>query len=576
MYFLSGLILALIGFLWTGIAEEQEKYTDYSDDLSGYCQAVANLNYIPATRLRLKTAQPSRYLVLCKTQNQDIDLESTKPSRIVRGPENRYVLVYDSWDQAAEAVVSLKTEKGVLYAEHDTEVKVSSEDGSGKTVSFRSKGATRINLEKYLLLAQQYGVSSQTVAVIDSGVSRHSLLNGRIKSLGYDYVDADNDPTNDLSGHGTHVAGIIADCTMDTQVWIYPVRVLNSVGSGKMSNVVSAVLEAIDVGVDVINLSLESFEMSEALDDAIEEARDKGTTVVIAAGNSACDTSKVCPAHLTGEGIIVVGSVEGAIDDYQRADYSNYGSSVDLYAFGSEISSCSRSGGYVVQSGTSMAAAHVSGVCALIGLINSGISPQTIEKRLISVCQGTDIRVLDTNGFVPISEGFYLTNIRLCVGDTLQVPVAATPIASNAKIDWISSNDDIISIDNGVLHAKNAGTVLIKVRCMGFEETQISATVIEKNGVIVTFPSELRVLSEEALMGTGCQKIVIEEGLESVGNRAFANCKELQTVIIPKSVTEIEEKILDGSEHAVAICKADSVALTYAIENHLQYIVTVK
>lgn len=570
---LSGLLLALMGYTCTGFTEELGITTDYSDNLQEYCHAVAALNNIASSSTGLREARSSTYLVMCRTIGQDVPFFVTKPSQIVRGPENRFVLVYESWEKADKAVVWLQSQSKVRYAEHDSTVTASAE--GNETISFRSQGATQLNLGGFLQLAQRYGTGSQTVAVIDSGVSNHSLLSGRMKLKGYDYVDADADPTNDLTGHGTHVAGIIADCTADTPIWIYPIRVLNSVGTGQMSNVVSAVLEATEANVDVINLSLESFEMSEALDDAIESAENQGVIVVIAAGNHSCDTSGVCPAHLTGEGIIVVGSAETSETGYHRADYSNYGKSVDLYAFGTNINSCSRSGGYVVQSGTSMAAAHISGVCALMGLTHPGLSPQTIEKRLKSVCRGTEIRVLDTIGFVPVFEGFCLNSIVLCMGDSLQLPIVAMPITSYATIKWNSTDDNLLSIDdNGCLRANNPGIVEITANCLGFADSHIAVTVSSGDGETVSLPASLTHIDDDAFMGTGVKHIVLPESIESIGNKAFSECVYLQTIEFPGNVTEIGENILDGSEQTVILCSSNSTVHEYAKEHRLQFILT--
>ena len=573
MIILSGLLLALMGFMQVSYADIQSIISDYSDDLQGYCHAVAELNYSPSSSMRLREARTTRYLVMCRSNGQqEISFADTEPLQIVSGPDGRFILVYDSLEKAEDAIAWLRTLDDIMYAERDSVVTASADDG--QTISFRSEGAEQINLGGYLLLAQQYGTGSQTVAVIDSGVSNHSLLSERMKSKGYDYVDADTDPTNDLSGHGTHVAGIIADCTTDTPVWIYPIRVLNSVGTGQMSNVVSAVLEATDANVDVINLSLESSKMSEALDDAIESAVNQGVTVVIAAGNHSRDTSEVCPAHLTGEGIIVVGSAEALETGYHRADYSNYGNSVDLYAFGTNINSCSRSGGYVVQSGTSMAAAHVSGVCALMGLTHPGLSPQTIEKRLKSVCRGTEIRVLDTIGFVPVSEGFCLNSILLCMGDSLQLPIAALPATSYAAIEWNSTDDSILSIDdNGYLRANNPGIVEITANCIGFDDSHIAVTVSSGEGETVFIPARLTCIDDDAFMGSGVKHIVLPESMESIGNNAFSECVYLQTIELPGSITEIGDYILDGSKQAVILCDYSSTALEYAKANRLQYII---
>lgn len=555
----------------SGYAEEIVN-ADYSDSLELFCRAIADINYVSEQESSQRTTKSVRYIVMCKTNGTDVAFEKTEPLQITKGPENRFILVYSNDTKAEEAVQWLQQQTGILYAERDSVVEACSTE-EATTTEFYSEGAKLINLGGYLQLARSYGSGSQTVAVIDSGVSTHNRLRSRMKTYGFDYIDVDADPTNDLSGHGTHVAGIIADCTEGTQVWIYPVRVLNRAGSGQMSNVVAAVLEATDIGVDVINLSLESSEMSSALDDAITGAVKKGIAVVVAAGNSSCDTSTVCPAHLTGEGIIVVGSVEASEGSYQRADYSNFGNSIDLYCFGSNINSCSRSGGYVVQSGTSMAAAHVSGICALMGLTHPGISPQVIEHRLESICTEPALPVPDMTGFVPVSEGFCLQNLTLDAGDVLYLPVQAVPSTSHADISWQSTNQDILAANqDGCLQAISAGTTELTAHCLGFDEVRITVNVLDATCSSISLPPAMTVISDEAFMNSGGKHIILPDGVEEIGSRAFANCGNLQTINIPASVNEVKDDLLANSEQAVILCGSGSMIEAYAFEHKLQYI----
>ena len=339
---------------YAGSAEES---LDYRKNTRGFCDKIAELN------IELDSAKPApgkrsaqKKMVLFQTNTAPLDFEDAgfQPVCVVYGPRGFSALICTDADTA---LAWLHKQSAVSYAEIDAEVTGCSQEDGGASVTFQSWAAQAAGFDEYLEFAAAWGSGSCTVAVVDSGVYRHSLINSKIHSLGHDYVDNDDDPTNDLHGHGTRVAGIVADCTRNLPVYVYPIRVLDADANGKISNVISAVLEAIDTHVSIINLSLSTFAESELLESAIRNAISSGIIVVAAAGNYACDASEVTPACMTDAGIIVVGSADAG---GSRSSFSNYGASVDLYFYGRNISSCSRSGGYVTDSGTSMAAPHIS------------------------------------------------------------------------------------------------------------------------------------------------------------------------------------------------------------------------
>ena len=136
-------------------------------------------------------------------------------------------------------------------------------------------------------VSKRAGDQSVTVAVLDSGVDfTHPYLSGRLLNNGFDYVESDEDPSDDY-GHGTSVAGIIVDCTQGLNVNILPIKVLDYSGEGNNESIAEGIDYAIEQGADVINLSLSITEniLAEPVDEAIDDAVEAGIIVVAAAGN---------------------------------------------------------------------------------------------------------------------------------------------------------------------------------------------------------------------------------------------------------------------------------------------------
>ena len=132
-----------------------------------------------------------------------------------------------------------------------------------------------------------------TVAVIDTGVSRARDFTGTKFAKGYDFVNDDDDPSDD-HGHGTHVAGTIAETTNNGEgvaglafdAAIMPLKVLDEWGSGNVADIADAIRYAADHGAKIINMSLGGPFPNKVMQDACAYARDKGVLVVCAAGNS--------------------------------------------------------------------------------------------------------------------------------------------------------------------------------------------------------------------------------------------------------------------------------------------------
>ncbi len=220
--------------------------------------------------------------------------------------------------------------------------------------------------------------------VIDTGVKiNHAQFGGRA-SYGYDFAGGDR-YADDCNGHGTHVAGTIGGSTYGVakKVKLVAVRVLDCQGSGYLSDVVDGVDWVTENAQKpaVANMSLGGDGRSTALDAAVQDSINSGVTYVVAAGNENVNAYRVSPA-----GVAAAITVAATDARDRRAPFSNWGSTVDLFAPGVGIRSAYKGSttATAVMSGTSMAAPHVAGAVALVLDAVPGYRPAQVRDYLVT------------------------------------------------------------------------------------------------------------------------------------------------------------------------------------------------
>lgn len=228
------------------------------------------------------------------------------------------------------------------------------------------------------------------IAVLDTGVDlTHPEFAGRLLP-GFDFVNQDAVPADD-DGHGTHVTGIAAAAMnaaggvgVAPLASILPVKVLAAGGSGTTLWVMQGLDYARTQGAHVINMSLGLSVDDPLVREAVADAYAAGCTIVAASGNGG-GSPIAFPAG--DEEVISVGAVGsgGTV-----TSYSQYGPTLDVVAPGDAVYSTWMGGGYAVQSGTSMAAPFVSGLCALIRGDFPGIKSWELEAFLRDHTRNTD------------------------------------------------------------------------------------------------------------------------------------------------------------------------------------------
>jgi serine protease len=244
------------------------------------------------------------------------------------------------------------------------------------------------------------------VAVIDTGVTQVGDLADTKFVDGYNFLNNSTDARDD-HGHGTHVAGTIAESTNNRLgvagvaygASIMPLKVLSARGSGSVAGIAQAIRWAADHGASVINMSLGGPMSMGSMANAVKYAHDKGVVVVAAAGNDGRGKVGYPAAY---PGVIAVASTQF---DESTTFYSNWGKEIDIAAPGGNTRVDQNGDGkpdgvlqhtivpgdigktdYLWFMGTSMASPHVAGVAALV--VGSGVrKPEAVEKILLGTAR---------------------------------------------------------------------------------------------------------------------------------------------------------------------------------------------
>lgn len=197
------------------------------------------------------------------------------------------------------------------------------------------------------------------VAVMDSGVDVSEDVNivERVNLVDDEKYIAPF--YEDITGHGTSIAGIISD--INPKAELYSVRVLDSSNTAKLDRVIEGIYWCIDHDIDIINMSFGTKYRSIALEKAVNAAYDAGILLVSAAGNGGNEENVEYPAAY-GKVIAVGGVDKNAV----LTDESATGEEVELVAPGSQILTDGAFGGSIVAGGTSLSVAHVTGAASAI------------------------------------------------------------------------------------------------------------------------------------------------------------------------------------------------------------------
>lgn len=273
-----------------------------------------------------------------------------------------------SAELTADEAAQLAQDPSVAYVEADQLIKIEQTTGTTTTTSTQSVpyGIKRVG----------YGSGvGKTAWIIDTGIdlTHLDLTVDKVRSRTFITSGTDATTANDGNGHGTHVAGTIAAKNNTYGVvgvaagaTVVAVKVLDANGSGLSSGVIAGIdyVAANAKAGDVANMSLGGG-VSQALDDAVTRAANKGILFAVAAGNDATSATLHSPARVNNANVFTVSAMNN-LDTW--ASFSCFGNPpVDYCMPGVSITSTYKGGQYATMSGTSMATPHMAGVLLMRG-----------------------------------------------------------------------------------------------------------------------------------------------------------------------------------------------------------------
>lgn len=302
---------------------------------------------------------------------------------VVSGYKDLWVLQYETPEDAKAAYNLYKTNPQIEFVEADKPVSALSTTGTEvapASVNFKyiSWGPSHIgidSLNKSIKINYQE-LSEIHVAVVDTGVSStHEYLAGRIEPTRINTSGSgERNSSEDDNGHGTQVAGVIADATLENVI-IRPYKVLDQHGNGTHISLAAGINCAVKDKVDIINISVGFYDDSDVLRAAINNAIENDIIVIAAAGNDNTDN----PMYPSSYDNVI--RVAASNNRNVAANFSNYGD-IDIAAPGVDIMTATINNGYYVGSGTSLASPLVAAAAATMLTLNGNTSPEDVETKL--------------------------------------------------------------------------------------------------------------------------------------------------------------------------------------------------
>jgi uncharacterized protein (TIGR03382 family) len=437
----------------------------------------------PTTKLvRQAGAVPNRYIVVMKSGSRRA--QADLGSAIARLATAHAAEVQARYTTALEGFVAEMSEAAAEALAADPDVAWVEEDAVVHTTATQSNatwGIDRVDQvalpldTRFKYLNTGAGV---TAYVLDTGLrATHQEFTGRILP-GFTAIN-DGQGTNDCQFHGTHVSGTIVGKVLGVakDAKVVPVRVLDCMGSGLVSGIIAGLdwVAANKQLPAVANMSLGG-PASAAEDTAVRNLIAAGVPVVVAAGNDNVDACTQSPAR---EPLAITVAASTSAD--ARASFSNFGTCIDVFAPGVDITSASIAGDTLARtvSGTSQAAPHVAGAVALYLAANPTATPAAVAQALIAHAHTGKITDVKGSPNLLVNTMFVDTTRPVAAimspsnGAMLPASFQVAAAVTDANLESVQ-----LSIDGQIVDTRAAGPFAFQVSglALGAHTIAISAT----------------------------------------------------------------------------------------------------
>ncbi len=571
----------LLGVIASGTESPLTAY-EFANEISGMISSADISSSLPAcdadscSGCNHKDFENCRLIIKSKYKIDKLDSIS-----IIGGYDNLWIVQFSNPHSANEAYNYYNSKSTVEFVEPDKSVVLSMPDSeyvsplSEDEKEYHSWGSEYVGFDKLneSLAGKTSKLEDTVVAVVDSGVDPdHPLLKGRVVPTRINVTSSGkrNSSDDDL-GHGTQVAGIIADNTVE-KIYIKPYKVIDFRGHGTAVTVAAGINCAVSDGVDVINVSIGFEEDSEVLKAAIDNAEAKGITVIGAAGNDGAETLYYPASY---ESVIKVTAVNnmGIL-----ANFSTHGNGVDFAAPGVKITTSTLNDRYIDVDGTSFAAPFVSAAAATIKLSNKDASPEDIINILSDYSHlPAEYHAEEKYGrgiikvpiynesfgsltktetpYFSLDDGLYRNNIELTIFcDTPDSVIYYT----NDKSMPTKTNPNAVIYDGNPIELSQTAVITAVAYSDGKFRSEINIfeaiiapypdnneLIINEHGIITAYSGEKTSISipeavsgikvtgigDEVFKNTDMTEVILGNDVKSIGNSAFEGCKKLKTVI---------------------------------------------